>query len=187
MPTLEKNNQKIYYTLKVSKRAKRIRLAMYSDGSLVVTKPYGLPGFFINSFLHNKTNWILSKLAHFHKNASVNIVQKNKAHYLKHRGQARHFIEQTVREINEFYKFDYKRISIRNQTTRWGSCSQHGNLNFNYKLLFMPKEAATYVITHELCHLKEMNHSPRFWALVARTIPNFKAVRTGLKKRGLNL
>lgn len=175
-------NQEIAYTLKVSKRARRMRLAIYNDGSLVVTKPYGLPNIFVNSFLRKKANWVLSKIEYFKQFKGMRIVKNNKAHYLKHKEEARHFIENKVREINQYYKFDYKRISIRKQATRWGSCSKKGNLSFNYKLLFLPSKVAEYVMVHEICHLKEMNHSVRFWNLVARTVPEFKEIRKELRQ-----
>ncbi len=73
------------------------------------------------------------------------------------------------------------KIAIRNQKSRWGSCSKHGNLNFNYKLVFMPPEARDYVIVHEICHIKEFNHGRGFWALVAETVPEYRALRKQLR------
>jgi len=92
------------------------------------------------------------------------------------------FVLNRLGHFNQFYGFEYKRISIRNQKTRWGSCSKKGNLNFNYKLLFLSQEQADYIIVHELCHLKEMNHSKRFWNLVLESILDYKNVRKSLKK-----
>jgi len=73
------------------------------------------------------------------------------------------------------------KIAIRNQRSRWGSCSKKGNLNFNYKLVFLPPEVRDYVIVHELCHIKEFNHGRGFWALVAETIPEYKDLRKQLR------
>jgi len=73
------------------------------------------------------------------------------------------------------------KIAIRNQRSRWGSCSKKGNLNFNYKLVFLPPEVRDYVIVHELCHIKEFNHAKPFWALVAETVPEYKALRKQLR------
>jgi len=89
--------------------------------------------------------------------------------------------------VNRIYKlaenltFKVGRISIRGQKTRWGSCSSKGNLSFNYNLLRYRKEVIDYVIIHELCHLKEMNHSDKFWKLVGDFCPDYKELRKELK------
>jgi predicted metal-dependent hydrolase len=78
----------------------------------------------------------------------------------------------------------YGRITIRNQKTRWGSCSGKGNLNFNCLLMLAPPEVLDYVVVHELCHRREMNHSPRFWALVEQVLPDWRQRRQWLKTHG---
>ena len=78
----------------------------------------------------------------------------------------------------------YTKITIRDQKTRWGSCSARGNLNFNCLLMLAPPEVLDYVIVHELCHRKEMNHSPRFWSEVAKVIPDYKNHEKWLKTEG---
>ncbi|MCU0680470.1 MAG: M48 family metallopeptidase, partial [Planctomycetes bacterium] len=108
--------------------------------------------------------------------------KKDRDHYLKNKEKARSFIEQKVIEFCAFYNFSVPKISIKNQGTRWGSCSSKGNINFNYKILFMPKEMSDYIIVHELCHLKELNHSKNFWNLVAKFIPDYQKIRQDLKR-----
>ena len=81
----------------------------------------------------------------------------------------------------------YGRITIRNQKSKWGSCSSQGNLNFNCLLMLCPPEVLDYVVVHELCHRREMNHSPRFWAEVERIDPDYKAHRQWLKDEGSKL
>ena len=75
----------------------------------------------------------------------------------------------------------FGRVTIREQKSRWGSCSRKGNLNFNWKLIMAPPEVLDYVVIHELCHLHEFNHSPRFWALVAAQMPEYEAWKKWLK------
>ena len=78
----------------------------------------------------------------------------------------------------------YGKITVRNQKTRWGSCSSKGNLNFNCLLMLAPPEALDYVVVHELCHRKQMNHSKAFWLEVEKVLPNYKEVRKWLKEEG---
>ncbi len=102
-------------------------------------------------------------------------------HYLKHREAARALVHARLAHFNEHYGFVYKRVSIKNQKTCWGSCSAQGNLNFNYKLLFLPAHLSDYVIVHELCHLAELNHSKQFWERVAEMCPEYRARRRELR------
>ena len=78
----------------------------------------------------------------------------------------------------------YGRVTIRNQRTRWGSCSAKGNLNFNCLLMLCPEAVRDYVVVHELCHRKELNHSLRFWAEVEKVLPGYKVQRKWLKDNG---
>ncbi len=94
---------------------------------------------------------------------------------------------QMLEELAEEHGFHYNGLSIRAQKTRWGSCSSKKNINLNCKLLFMPREVVEYVMIHELCHTLEMNHSARFWNLVADCDPNYKENRKVLKQMGKEL
>ena len=107
--------------------------------------------------------------------------------YLKNKEKARAVIVGKVEKYNGIFNYRIGRVSIRNQKTRWGSCSKHGNLNFSYKVLFLPEELADYIIVHELCHLQELNHSQKFWNLVGKVFPNYKGIRKELSIKGMNL
>ncbi len=104
-------------------------------------------------------------------------------HYRMHRARAQQMIIQRVSHwAAQMDGVQYNRITIRNTRTRWGSCSSQRNLNFHYGLLFLPDDLRDYVIVHELCHLREMNHAPAFWALVAQYIPDYRMRRATLRK-----
>ena len=89
-----------------------------------------------------------------------------------------------VRHWASIMGIKYGRITIRNQKTRWASCSSLGNLNFNCLMMLMPEPVRDYLVVHELCHLKEMNHSRRFWAEVEAVLPDYKRYEKWLKKHG---
>jgi predicted metal-dependent hydrolase len=95
---------------------------------------------------------------------------------------ARRLVGSRLFEFNEVYGFRYARISIRSQRTRWGSASSRGNLSFNYRIIFLPPELQDLIIAHELCHLQEMNHSPAFWSLVEKAIPDYRRLRKELRR-----
>lgn len=104
------------------------------------------------------------------------------AHYETHKENARALIHDRLQYWSALYAVAYGRVAIRDQRTRWGSCSTKGNLNFNYRLVFLPIELVDYVVVHELCHLIEFNHSPAFWAHVARAFPDHEARKNILRK-----
>jgi len=103
-----------------------------------------------------------------------------------HGETARTLVHSRLEHFNKFYNFSYKRVFIKSQSTRWGSCSSKGNLNFNYRIALLPSHLADYIIVHELCHLKEFNHGKSFWDLVAETIENPLALKTELNKVKIN-
>ncbi len=98
-----------------------------------------------------------------------------------YRIQAAKLIEERLEKWSDRLNVGYNRVTIRGQKTRWGSCSRKGNLSFNWKLLMAPESVISYVIIHELIHLKEMNHSKKFWQLVAEHCPHWREHRRWLK------
>jgi predicted metal-dependent hydrolase len=101
--------------------------------------------------------------------------------YKKYRESARALVHARLEHFNAYYGFTYGRVSIRNQKTRWGSCSSKGNLNFSYRIIFLSPAAQDYLIIHELCHLKQFNHSVAFWSLVAEQCPDYQTHHLELK------
>jgi len=101
--------------------------------------------------------------------------------------QSAEVIQKTVVCFCRLMKADCNRIFIRDQKTRWGSCSNRKNLNFNWRLIMAPEEILDYVVIHEICHIKEMNHSEKFWKMVAEYCPDWKEKRNWLNKHGADL
>ena len=93
-------------------------------------------------------------------------------------------IRQRLDEYAPGVGVEFGRVAVRDQKSRWGSCSAKKNLNFNWKLIMAPEEALTYVVIHELCHLIEFNHSPRFWSLVRERMPEYEYWKKWLKAHG---
>jgi hypothetical protein len=90
-------------------------------------------------------------------------------------------VSERIAYFNQSLEYPVGKVSIKNQKTRWGSCSGKRNLSFNYKIIFMPENLRDYIIIHELCHLKEMNHSKNFWTLVSQKVSDYKALRKQIK------
>lgn len=182
------NGKKFTYTLKKNRRAKGVRIIIHRDASLVVTAPRG---FFAEraaeKFVLGKADWIVSKINHLKQFKENHSPEFTKADYLRRKEEALKFVQDKVSHFNQIYNLKFNRISIRNQKSRWGSCSRKGNLNFNYRILFLPQNQADYIIVHELCHLGELNHSSKFWNLVAKTLSNYKEIRTELKNLEMKL
>jgi len=187
MPSIILQGKKIEYQIKKNRLSRRLSLSVKRDGTLMATVPYFFSqASLIERFIKEKADWILQQKKKMEEQGQQNIKFDHKD-YLVNKERARALVEEKIALFNKLYKFKIGKISIRNQQTRWGSCSGRGNLNFSYKLVFLPGYVADYIIVHELCHLKELNHSARFWALVAKTIPNYLVIRRELKSHGLKL
>ncbi len=111
--------------------------------------------------------------------------RRSRRQYKATKERTRHLIQQKIDHFKLVYPFFHHSFSVRNQKTRWGSCSKRGHLSFHYRILFLPEHLQDYIVVHELCHLQEMNHSSRFWALVAQAIPDYKHRRRELKTHRL--
>lgn len=172
------------YTLRRVRRARNIRITVHDDGRVLVTAPVYVAKKRILAFLEEQKPWIDKKLALAHAKPKSDLTDYSRAHYLANKREALALTTRKLAYWNAYYHFEFKRVSVKSMRTRWGSCTAEGNLNFNYKILFLPEEVQNYLIVHELCHLKEMNHSLRFWALVAGALPNYQELRKRLRVHG---
>lgn len=183
MQGINLKGKEINYEVKKSFRARRLRLSIYCDGTCLVTVPRRMSLEKAKEFIFENAQWVLEKMDIMKKISDHPLFLKSsEAEYLKYRKDALLMAQEKVAYFNRFYKFSYHRISIKQQKTRWGSCSRKGNLNFNYKILLVPEKFANYIIVHELCHLKEFNHSEKFWSLVEKTIPEYRKIVKEMRK-----
>ena len=171
------HDQKIEYTIRKHRRAKRLKIAISCGGNCMVTLPWRMGLWNAEKFIKQNSQWVLEKMKAMKKIGSKSLFSsQNNKEYQKLKEYAREFVAERLEKFAGIYGFKYGNVAIRNQRTRWGSCSKKGNLNFNYKIVLLPEKHANYIIVHELCHLKEFNHSRRFWELVAETIPEYKKI-----------
>ena len=223
----------VEYIIRVSNRAKYLRLQVGSDTGLVVITPNGFKLDDLENILYKRQNWILDKLDYtaqvvenkkkfqqekdlrifyggvkyevetrvesrsnpdvvFEDGKMIVIIPEEDRQvfdvriFLEYwfRYQARLLINERVQILSEKFKLSFNNVFIKDQKTRWGSCSEQKNLNFNWRLVMAPLEVLDYVVVHELMHLLELNHSKKFWALVERVCPDYKAHRDWLKNNG---
>ncbi|MCY4464513.1 MAG: SprT family zinc-dependent metalloprotease [Chloroflexi bacterium] len=233
MPQLELQGRFVDYTVRTSKRAKRVLVKFTTDTGLEVVYPSRRRQPAPEDVLRGNTDWILrtmSRIAQesdrrprrcyqsgevfhyrgkacklnlvFSANAARSIVQlagdslvlecpqtaqlqdRRAAVVAWYRTQAKAYLPERTQELATEYGFEYGKLRIKHQKTRWGSCSAQGNLNLNLRLMMAPDAVIDYVILHELCHLRELNHSAAFWQLVAECCPKYQLWRAWLKENG---
>lgn len=175
------------YILKKNKLSKNVRLSVKTDASILVSAPRFVSLRRVEGFLLEHEMWLVRKIRYFKNLKKLKRFATGRDDYLDKKERAIVLVNKKLEQFNHFYGYKYSRISIRNQKTRWGSCSGKRNLNFNYRLVYLPEHLIDYVVVHELCHLEEMNHSKNFWALVSKQIPDYKKCRRELKREGVLL
>lgn len=187
------SGRQINYQIRKYKLSKNLRLSIRpcfdnelgcennSHLKILVSMPARASLKMAEKFVHERRSWIIEKIDELKKTAPYSRPAMDKKTYKKEKERARKIIEGRVHYFGDLYGFKFNRIAIRSQRTRWGSCTRNGNLNFNYKLIYLPVEIMDYVIVHELCHLDQLNHSKKFWFLVSEIVPNYRELRRELK------
>ena len=239
MPNIEFNGEQVEYTVRHSRRAKRIIVKFSLENGLEVVYPQGTERPAAEEVLRAKSRWIIANIrrardentGRFHRtyaegelflirgepmplklSTSAELVEptarlsgngfevsvppgpadpdrvKLRAAVLHfYRKLASEYLPPRVAELAAEYSFTYNRLRIKNQKTRWGSCSAKGNINLNLRLMMAPVDAIDYVIFHELCHLKELNHSPKFWLLVESHCPAYRKLKAWFEQNRAQL
>ena len=166
-------------------RAKRrsMSLKVDLDGTITVRAPYRTPVQTADWFVEGHRDWIEVRLR-----AGARIMAERPSYTDRERAEGRKQAAEVIKARCRYYApvmgVSYGTVTIREQKTRWGSCSMKVNLNFNWKLVLMPERVMDYVVIHELAHRKEMNHSARFYAVVAQQMPDYKVWQSWLKEHG---
>lgn len=164
-------------------RSNRKTIGIYIvKGQLEVRCPRTVPPEQIRSFVESHRSWIEK---HFKNTAPLPSFTPQEVQSLA--DKALELIPPRVAYFAQRLGVTYGNITIRNQRTKWGSCSSKGNLNFNCVLALVPPWVLDYVVVHELCHRKHMNHSPDFWAEVEKEMPDYAQLRKWLKDNGESL
>ena len=168
------------YTI-VRSRRKTMELQVREDGQVLVRCPLWATDRQAADFAAKHKRWLEKRKREARKRAAGRqVIGAEEASRL--RRQARQVLAEKTEYWARRMGVSYGRISIRQQATRWGSCSAAGNLNYNWQLVLLPEPLQDYVVVHELAHRREMNHSPRFWAVVAAYLPDCRERKKALRQ-----
>lgn len=176
----------------VRSKRKTVAIQIGTDLTVTVRAPRSVSEKEIERILREKEAWIVNNLEKMKEKKRIyeEICEEKALQPLTKEEiedlarKALKYIPQRVEYFSKIVGVNYGRITIRNQRTRWGSCSSKGNLNFNCLLMLAPPEVIDYVVVHELCHRKEMNHSKAFWGEVEKVFPEYKKSVNWLKNEG---
>jgi Predicted metal-dependent hydrolase len=166
-------------------RTNRKTLAIYvrQDGKVEVRAPFRTSKAYIDDFVAKKQEWIeatQNKL--LVRQDTKKTVQLTESQEIQYKKQAKAYLQQKCRHFSAAMGLRHGEVRINSAKTRWGSCNRRGDINFTYRLLFAPEELIDYVVVHELAHLKEMNHSSKFWSVVEQTMPDYRTRRNKLRE-----
>ena len=166
-------------------RSKRKTLTLYvrQDGSVEVRAPLRTSIAYIDNFVDKKQNWILNTQKRIlDRQAAKKIIELTAGEEALYKAQAKEYLQLKCQFFAQRMGIRHGAVKVNGAKTRWGSCNRKGDINFTYRLLFVPEDLIDYVVVHELAHIKEMNHSASFWAVVEETMPDYKSRRKRLRE-----
>ena len=176
--------------LLVRSSRKTLAVQIRADGTVIARAPLRMPKDRILCFLSEKASWIRmqqGKMQEREKMRQQARIHLDAAQEKELRERAKSVLAQRTAYFARQIGVTYGKITVRDQKTRWGSCSQTGNLNFNFRLILAPLEVLDYVVVHELCHRRQMNHSTQFWQEVAQVLPDYRKRKAWLTENGWRL
>ena len=176
----------------VRSERKTLSVSIQPDCTITVRAPRSVSDSQIRRFLIEKQHWLITKyLEAKQKQETIpcsDLTDTQRAALTRrYIDAAKEYFPKRVAYFHEFTGGTYSRITIRDQKTRWGSCSSKGTLSFNWRLMLAPPAILDYVVVHELCHLRHMDHSPAFWQAVGEVFPDYASARKWLRKHGQEL
>lgn len=176
--------------LLVRSSRKTLAVQIRADGTVIARAPLRMPKDRILCFLSEKASWIRMQQGKMQERENMRQqarIHLDAAQEKELRERAKSVLAQRTAYFARQVGVTYGRITVRDQKTRWGSCSQTGNLNFNFRLILAPLEVLDYVVVHELCHRRQMNHSAQFWQEVAQVFPDYRERKAWLTENGWRL
>lgn len=176
----------------VRSERKTLSVSIQPDCTITVRAPLSVSDSQIRRFLIEKQHWLITKyLEAKQKQETIpcsDLTDTQRAALTRrYIDAAKEYFPKRVAYFHQFTGGTYSRITIRDQKTRWGSCSSKGTLSFNWRLMLAPPAILDYVVVHELCHLRHMDHSPAFWQAVGEVFPDYASARKWLRKHGQEL
>ena len=177
-----------YRIIRSSRKTLAIQVSV--SGQVTVRAPHTMPDSTIHRFLSQKESWILEHLSHAATEPAQSSAENpplsefRRSYYME---SARKIFKTKTAAYARKMGVTYGRITIREQKTRWGSCSSVGNLNYNWRLIFAPEEIVDYIVVHELAHRLEMNHSKAFYYIVESVLPDYRKAQKWLRENGGSL
>lgn len=167
----------------IQRPRRSVTITVKQDGRVVVLAPPQVELSAVERFVREKEEWIRRSVCRMKAQAAEKkYIYLSKEQVCGFREQARSLLKNKVEAYARQMSVSVGSVRVNRAASRWGSCSAAGNLNFSYRLLFVPEELQDYVVVHELAHRREMNHSSRFWSVVEQTMPDYRERRAALRR-----
>jgi predicted metal-dependent hydrolase len=175
---MEIHGRTVEITIQRHHWSRQLRLSI-RGGAVYLSVPLRTPWTFAEAFLVKSRPWI-------EQHVGTTIQPNRRPPTRREREAARRLVKMKLNQWSMYFAVSWEGVRIGNQKSRWGSCSSTGTLSFNWRLIELPGELADYIVVHELAHLLQPNHSPKFWAEVERVLPDWRSRRKALRTLSTN-